>query len=199
VEANDGSKNICTVCRKVFEHSEETLFGGAPVCSDCTNDLGLRTLDRSTEDEVLATLLDDQGRFALKDFTALARSMPSGYGWNILAILGNISKDIPEVQAQALLESSTMICGMSVIRGGKGEGEVDPKLLSLFLVLGQVMDLSIMKKLVLTNKLRTSNKLDEMILIGEHNNVLFNMIKDVPHGNDEKKEFILTTCLGKVV
>ncbi len=199
MENDTATKAFCTVCRKEIVAGDDFTFGGALICNSCTDNLKLKEMDTDVADELLGNMVDEGGKEALKDFIAIARSLPAEYGWNILAIVSNISNDIDEVQAQALLESSTMICGMTVIRLGEGKGEVDPGLLSLFLVLGQVIDLSLMKRIVLDKGLRTSNKLDEMILVGEQNWLLFDMVLGISHDKDPKKEYILASCLERLV
>lgn len=199
MEGIDSTQISCTVCRKDIGPGNKFEFGGAPVCNECSDSLKLKDLDTSMQDDTLSGILDGQGENVIGEFLAIARTMPSNYGWNILAIMDSISKDLEEVQARALLESSTMICGLTVIRVGEGEGEVDPNLLSLFLVLGQVIDLSMMRRIVLEKGLRTSNKLDELILIGEHNRSFFDLITKIDHEGDARSEFILATCLERVV
>lgn len=197
-EDSDTSSS-CTVCRKDIEKGDGFDFGGAPVCSMCTNSLKLKEMDTSGTDEILSGILEDQGREIIGEFIAISRSMPSDFGWNILALMENITNDVEDAQAQALLESSMIISGLSVIRTGEGEGDVNPGFLSLLLVLGQVMDLSIMRKIVLDKGLRTSNKLDELRLIGEHNRILFDLITGTPHQEEARNELILASCLERVV
>ncbi|MGA1820597.1 MAG: hypothetical protein ACMUHU_06280 [Thermoplasmatota archaeon] len=199
MEGTDEPAMLCTVCREEMQEGEDYEFGGAPVCINCTGNLNLRELDTGSSDELLSRISEAQGQDILGEFLALARSISPDYGWNILAIVGNISESVEDEQARSLLESSTMLSGLTVLRLGEGEGEPDPGLLSLLLVLGQVVDLSVMRKIVLGSGLRMSNKLDELILIGEHNRVLFEMIKDIDHGGDEQKEMILSICLAKIV
>ena len=139
VETSDIPES-CTVCRNEINEGDRFDFGGAPVCTTCADSLKLKELDTSGTDEIFSDILEDQGRKIIGDFLAISRSMPQEFGWNILALLDNVTSDIEEVQARALLESSMMICGLTTIRTGEGEGDVDPGFLSLFLVLGQVMD-----------------------------------------------------------
>lgn len=196
---NSDTQNSCTICRKDIEKEDENDFGGAPVCGMCTDSLKLREMDTSNTDDVLSSILEEQGSKIIGEFIAVSRSMPPDFGWNILALLENITNDVEDAQAQALLESSMIICGLTTIRRGEGEGDVNPGLLSLLLVLGQVMDLSIMRRIVLDKGLRTSNKLDELRLIGDHNRVLFDLITNTPHQEDATKEILLASCLERVV
>ncbi|MGA1873125.1 MAG: hypothetical protein ACMUHY_05590 [Thermoplasmatota archaeon] len=199
MEGTNGPVLLCTVCREEMKAEGGKEFGGAPVCDPCFDRLDLGSMDIGGKDDRLLALTEGQGQDIMGEFTALARSMPKEYGWNILAIVGNITESVEDAQASSLLESSTMLCGLSVLRLGEGEGEVDPGLLSLFLVLGQVMDLSIMRRIVLSSGLRTSNRLDELFLIGDHNRTLFELIRNVDHGEDEQKEMILAICMEKLV
>jgi hypothetical protein len=199
VKENDHTPATCTVCRKEIARGEDHNFGGAPVCRSCADQLDLKGLDTTGSDEVLSGLLEDQGRAVLGEFTALSRSIPSDFGWNILGLLNTITDEIEDVQSQTLLESAMIICGLTAVRLGEGEGDVDPGLLSLYLVLGQVMDLSIMRRIVLDGKLRTSNKFDELKLIGDHNRVIFDLVTEIPHGEDPTKEMLLSNCLERVV
>ena len=196
---NSDTPASCTVCRRDIEKGEEFEFGGAPVCESCTENLKLRGLDTSGTDEVLSEILEDQGSRIIGEFTAISRSMPPDFGWNILALMDNITNDVEDVQSQALLESAMIICGLTAIRRGEGEGDVNPGFLSLYLVLGQVLDLSIMRRIVLEKELRTSNKLDELILIGEHNRILFDLITETSHQEEQTKELLLASCLERVV
>jgi len=199
MEGTDEPAMLCTVCREELKEEETYEYGGAPVCNACTQRMELRKLDTNSTDELLSSLTEAQGQDIIGEFLALARSVSRDYGWNILAIVGNISESVKDEQARSLLESSTMLCGLTVLRLGEGDGEPDPGLLSLLLVLGQVVDLSVMRRIVLGSGLRISNKLDELILIGEHNRVFFEMIKDVDHDGDEQKEMILSLCLEKII
>jgi hypothetical protein len=199
VAENSDTPASCTICRKDLEKGDEFDFGGAPVCVMCTDSLKLKELDTSGTDNVLSKIVEEQGTKIIGEFAAISRSLPSDFGWNILALLDNITSDVEDAQAQALLESSMIICGLTAIRCGEGEGDVNPGFLSLFLVLGQVLDLSIMRRIVLDKSLRTSNKLDELKLIGEHNRVLFDLIMKTPHNEEAHKELLLASCLERVV
>jgi len=199
MEGTEEPAMLCTVCREELKEGETYEYGGAPVCDSCTERMDLRKLDTSSIDELLSGITEAQGQDIIGEFLALVRYISPDYGWNILAIISNISDSVEDEQARSLLESSTMLCGLTVIRLGEGEGEPDPGILSLLLVLGQVVDLSVMRRIVLGSGLRISNKLDELILIGEHNRVFFEMIKAVDHSGDEQKEMILSLCLEKIV
>lgn len=199
MEGTDASAMLCTVCRGELNETDRLEFGGASVCNACTARLKLEEMDTARSDERLHGITEAQGQKILGEFMALARAIPRDYGWNILAIVGQIPDSIEDEQARSIVENSTILCGSTVLRAGEGEGEVDPGLLSLFLVLGQVMDLSIMRRSVISGGLRMSNKLDEMILIGEHNRALFNLVTEIDHDEDPQKELILASCLQKIV
>ncbi|MBN1538897.1 MAG: hypothetical protein JW939_02040 [Candidatus Thermoplasmatota archaeon] len=199
MEESSEGPDLCTVCRGELKETDRLEFGGARVCNDCSARLKLEELDITGSDEKLQGITEAQGQNILGEFMALARAIPREYGWNILAIVGQITENIEDEQARSIVENSTILCGSTVIRVGEGEGEVDPGLLSLFLVLGQVVDLSIMRSAVISGGLRMSNRLDEMILIGEHNRVLFDLLTEIDHGEDPQKELILASCLQKVV
>ncbi|MGA1849052.1 MAG: hypothetical protein ACMUHB_06895 [Thermoplasmatota archaeon] len=189
----------CTVCRADMGSEDIHMFGKAPVCGNCNSSLGLSELDTSKKDEVLAPLLEISGLEALGPFTALSRELPGEYGWNILALMQTVGADLENHQGRSLLESSTAITGSTVLRNGMGEGEGDPGKLTLMLVLGQVIDLSIMKNIVETMGLRTSNELDELRLIGEHTGILFKMLSSLDTGGDETREKVLSETIRAVL
>ncbi|MBN1389253.1 MAG: hypothetical protein JXA22_01275 [Candidatus Thermoplasmatota archaeon] len=199
MEGNMEGPELCTVCREQLNGPDDHGFGGAPVCNSCKARLNLEEMDTTRSDERLHDIMETQGQAVLGEFLALARTVPREYGWNILAIVGRISDDIKDERTRSMVENSTILCGLTVVRSGEGEEAVDPGLLSLFLVLGQVIDLSIMRRVVIDGGLRMSNKLDEMILIGEHNRVLFDLLTEIDHGEDPQKELILASCLERII
>jgi len=200
MEADTDPEMLCTVCRKGMEKGRRMTFGRAPICRKCHDSMSLSELDTSKRDGALLPLVERSGIDALGPFTALSEDMPRDYGWNILALMQTVGADLEDHQGRSLLESATALCGSSVIRNGREEGgEGDPSKLTLMLVLGQVLDLSIMKRIVNSNGLRTSNELDELKLIGEHMGILFRMLSSIDPGGDGTKEKVLAECIRSVL
>jgi hypothetical protein len=190
---------LCTVCRAGMDGEGTKTFGKAPICDDCYGSMGLAEMDISMKDEELLPLVEKSGMDALGPFTALSRELPKEYGWNILALMETVGADLEDHQGRTLLESATAICGSSVIKNGRETGEGDPAKLTLMLVLGQVLDLSIMKNIVESKDLRTSNELDELKLIGEHTGTLFTMLSSIDTKGDGTKEKVLSECIRAIL
>ncbi len=190
---------LCTICRLELKGKKYHLFGGAPICDPCYGSMELDELDHSRVDEALKDLVDGTGLETLGYLTSLAEQMPQSSGWNMLAMIEEIGKDLEEEQGRRLVTASTMICGNMVVRMGKGSGEPEPTRLTLMLILGQVIDLSIMKRIVLDRDLRTSHRLDELRLIGEHQKVIFDLISSLDPEKDPFRENVMANCLTNIL
>jgi hypothetical protein len=190
---------ICTVCQTELGDNEEMNFYGAPVCVTCWEQLSLGKVSTGTIDIWLKDHIDDTSREAFTGFMGIMAQYPAEFGWNILALSSTIVETIEDPQQRSMLEQSAILSGACIIRNGKKQGEEpDPKLLSLFLVLGQFLVLSIMKKIVLEKGLRTGNILDETLLIGAFNRKMFDMLAGIDPKGDKKLETVLAEVLSKV-
>lgn len=136
----------------------------------------------------------------MKGFLALVGQYPKHYGWNILAVMDTIGDTVKDPQQRSMLEQSAILSGAEVLRKGSDGGEEpDPRMLSLLLVLGQFLVLAMMRRIVEEKELRTNNILDETLLIGAFNRKMFDMVKEIDPGDDEKLENVLAGALSRVV
>lgn len=188
------------MCQTELGDNEEKNFYGAPICDPCWEQLSLDKVSAGQIDRWLKDSIDDTGREAFTGFMGIMARYPAEFGWNILALSPTIIETVEDPQQRSLLEQSAILSGACVIRNGKKQGEEpDPRLLSLFLVLGQFLVLSIMKKIVLEKGLRTGNVLDETLLIGAFNRKMFDMLAGIDPKGDRKLETVLAGVLSKVV
>ncbi len=192
-------EGICTVCQSPLK-GEQKLFHQAPVCPTCWKELGLDSMSPDMTDEWLKSNIHQSAEDVMKGFMALTCQYPKHYGWNILAVINTIGDTVEDPQQRSILEQSAILSGAAVLRNGAEEGdEPDPRMLSLLLVLGQFLVLSVMRRIVEEKDLRTRNILDETLLIGAFNRKMFNMLKEIDPGKDEKLENVLAGALSRVV
>lgn len=195
-----GDGNICTVCQSKMGDNDNRLFYQAPVCEECWKDLDIDDIRKGPSGDWLESVIDESGSSVLEGFMAISAQYPRDYGWNILAVINTIGETVENPQQRSMLEQSALLAGSAVLRNGsQDDPEPDPRLLSLFLVLGQFLVLSIMKRIVKDSDLRTGNILDEVRLIGWFNRKVFDMLLELDPGGDEKLEKVLAQSLSRVV
>jgi hypothetical protein len=109
-------------------------------------------------------------------------------GWKLLALARFIGAQVEERASKALMESALILMGSSIIRLGKEKsGDLSEKEASLFLVLGQYLDLSIMGRITADQGLKENNKLHDLVLSEDHDHILFGMLKNLNHDENPEK------------
>mgnify|MGYP006283905219 CR=1 FL=1 len=186
-------KGKCSICGGDTSKDDLESVMGLPVCSSCRDDMGLGQISPEESDPRLNDLLEKRGQRILPLATPLMGSKSREVGWKLLAMAPFIGEQVEEGSRKALMESALILMGSSIIRLGKGQpGELSEKEASLFLVLGQYLDLSIMGKITADLGLKENNKLHDMILAEDHDHILFGLLRDLDHGEDPEK---MTTIL----
>ena len=96
------------------------------------------------------------------------------------------------------MESALVVMGTSIIRSGKEieEGAADEeKLISLLLIIGQYLDLSVMGRISRDQDLDPGSYLDEIIMVFEHDIILFRMLKGLEHGDDPERKTTIARAM----
>lgn len=191
-----GEEKDCSICAKKEVATED--FVGIPICPDCTAQLGLDEIEPAGQDEELAGMLDPKGLAILEKVTALVRRSPVEFGWKVLSLAPFIGEQVDDRTRKAIMESALVIIGASIVKNGQDEGEIEEyeeKLISLFLILGQYLDLSIMGRISKDEDLSPESYLDEIIMVFEHDTKIFNFLRSLDHGSDPEKKTIVARAM----
>jgi hypothetical protein len=197
---NEG-ENICSVCMKELSDDRGFQFLGMSVCSHCDSLLSLSELESVEPDEILFGMMDEKGGSILGTVTSLLTRTPRSTGWKVLGMAPFIGDQIKEIAQRALMESSLILMGCSIIRLGTEDDreEVSQEMITLLLVMGQYLDLSVMGKISTQRNLHQGNKLEEIILVEEHNHLLFSLLKQIDHSNDPEKKTTIARAMSMLV
>lgn len=156
----------CGACGSAPEDGRISLFSGVPVCNNCRKELGLSTLGHGNVPPFIPDLIGEDGHDAASGLGSLTSRMPMDQGWKLLSNIHGMTLSIKDPPSKELLRGSLVLVGASVIMSGNPGGgeELDIKDLTLSLVLGEVLCLSMMKRISRENDLTSSGRLDDVLI-----------------------------------
>ncbi len=191
-----GEEIVCSVC--AGKNTEGNDYLGIPVCDDCIDKLKLKELSDSEKDDALAEVVDQKGDAILGSITALIRRSPVSLGWKVLSLAPFIGEQVEDGSRRTIMESAMVIFGSSIVRAGYDgplDGMEEEKLISLYLILGQYLDLSIMGNVSQNQGLNPESYMDEIIMVYEHDSILFNMLREMDFGDDPERMTIVARAM----
>lgn len=156
----------CGACGGKLENERSEQFCGVPVCQDCHKALGLGTLVNMSVPPPLSDLIDAGGKEAASGLGALASRMPRGEGWKLLSNVHGMTMTLKDQPSRELLRGSLILVGSTVIGSGTelSGGEIGTRALTLSLVLGEVVCLSIMRRISKEAGLTSTGRLDDVLI-----------------------------------
>ncbi|MCU0798916.1 MAG: hypothetical protein MUC62_04515 [Candidatus Thermoplasmatota archaeon] len=156
----------CGACGSAPEKGRISSFCGVPVCSSCSEALDLGSLGPQIVPTYISDLISKEGNEAASGLVSLASRMPRDEGWKLLSNIHGMTLSIKDPPSKELLRGSLILVGASVIFSGTpDEGPaLDIKALTLALVLGEVLCLSMMKRISRENALTSSGRLDDVLI-----------------------------------
>ena len=191
-----GEEKDCSICAKRSAVVED--FIGIPICTECYGTLDLDDLQDTDPDPELSTLLDPKGKLILGRVTSIIRSCDGEFGWKVLSLALFIGEQLEDRSRRTMMESALVLMGSAIIGSGEGSGKEnidEEKMISLLLIIGQYLDLSMMGKIANDEKLDPESYLDEIIMVFGHDVAMFNLLKALDHGNEPEKMTIVARAM----
>jgi hypothetical protein len=190
----------CPIC--AMEMKEIHDFIGIEVCVDCSGSLGLEDLEGSELDEKYSSIFGPKGHSILPKVSSLVKKTPKGVGWKVLSLAPFIGEQVEDPNRSGLMESALILMGSMIIDNGtieSGKDIQEEKMISLILIIGQYLDLSSMGKISVDNDLDQEGYLDEMILLFEHDMILYKLLKGLDHEDDMEKKTMIARAMKLLV
>lgn len=171
----------CGACGLAPENGKMDPFCGVPVCNSCRETLGLSSLGHRNVPSFLSDLIENSGTEAAYGLESLSSRMPKGDGWDLFSNIHGMTLSLKDQTSKELLRGSLILVGATIIMSGsQGErGKMDIKALTLSLVLGEVLCLSIMKRISRDNGLTSSGRLDDVLITAMFRSRLSGILLDL--------------------
>lgn len=168
----------CGACGSAPENGKMDPFCGVPVCNSCRETLGLSSLGRRNVPSFLSDLIENSGSEAASGLVSLSSRLPKVDGWDLFSNIHGMTLSLKDQTSKELLRGSLIMVGATIIMSGsQGEGErIDTKALTLSLVLGEVLCLSMMKRISRDNGLTSSSRLDDVLITAMFRSRLSNIL-----------------------
>jgi len=198
VEMN-GIDKKCSLCGAGEDEEAPEEFLGIPVCGKCFTDLELGSVEPVDGDPVLTTILDEKGTLLLGEITALMRRTRRELGWKLLSVAPYISDQVEDPVHRSMMESGLIITGSSIIRMGTEEGDgsdEDERFITLFLILGQYLDISILGRITRDEGLDAENMLDGIVLSRLHDHILFGLLRSIEVEASSEEETVIINSMN---
>jgi len=161
-----GPQTRCGACGEEHPTGGRRTFFGVLVCDSCHDRLDLDGLENRDAPGFLTGIMAPDGRDAAIGLGALASRMPKDEGWKLLANIHGMTGPMNDPSAKELLRGSLILVAATIIGSGADGNDVpmDLRALTLSLVLGEVLCLSIMKRISNDNGLRSAGRLDDVLI-----------------------------------
>jgi len=194
--AGKASVPRCSACGGGPQGGPERTFAGVPVCQGCFDKLRLSDLENDRSRGPLWELTEEAGRGALGDFLALVKAQDRASGWKMLSTVPEAVK-LKENAGRQLLTGSLIICGTSLVKEGRPDGppQEDQSVFTLMIMIGEVLTLSMLRRIVRDQSLSSKSPLDESILGAELRSCLYSMLKDLKSDADGSTEKVLANAI----
>ena len=195
-------ENRCSICSEEMIPATKMDFIGIGICQDCHSSLSLDEIGPLKPFDYLAVILDQKGLDILGKVTSLISRTPKETGWKVLGMAPFIGDQVTDPAQRGIMESALIIMGSSMIRSGNDDQEneeITNKLVTLLLVIGQYLDLSVMGDLSSKLGLDQGNRIHEFILVEEHNHRLFSLLREIEHLEDPEKMTIIARAMSMLV
>jgi len=115
---------------------------------------------------VILGLTGKDGRVAAEGLSYIASRQSKAEGWRLLSHIHGMTMALKDHTSRELLRGSLILVGTNIIGSGTGpEGQpMDTKTLTLSLVLGEVLCLSMMRRTANELGLTSSGRLDDVLV-----------------------------------